>query len=119
MAAILNFGPAIAIVGLTEAWQFYNGSGIIVSNQCQKPGDHAVLVTGYNYQSKIPYYTIKNSWGTDWGDKGYVRIEAGKNVCDIAKSVLLICSKNCDSTTTAQSLVQKSNNPKCTVRNIK
>lgn len=37
--------------------------------------NHAVLGIGYNKTAEIPYYTIKNSWGPDWGEEGYVRLE--------------------------------------------
>ena len=30
---------------------------------------------------EIPYYIAKNSWGTDWGDKGYVYIKIYGDVC--------------------------------------
>lgn len=36
--------------------------------------DHAVLMVGYNDDTDIPYWKIKNSWTTNWGEAGYVRI---------------------------------------------
>ncbi|CAJ1939223.1 unnamed protein product [Cylindrotheca closterium] len=36
--------------------------------------DHAVLLVGYNDEDPIPYWIIKNSWSTDWGEGGYARI---------------------------------------------
>ena len=35
----------------------------------QLQGGHAVLIVGYDLQKKI--YIVRNSWGADWGDKGY------------------------------------------------
>ncbi len=35
--------------------------------------DHAVLAVGYTANSII----IKNSWGTSWGENGYVELERG------------------------------------------
>lgn len=118
MASMLHWGPVLAIVGLSQAWQFYGGDGVLTADQCDEEGDHAVLLTGYNYTHEIPHYIVKNSWGTDWGDKGYAKIEAGKNACDVAKSVLLLCTQNCDSKPSIQRLAEKSNYPKCRVRNI-
>ena len=46
-----------------------------VSNDYLASGvTHYVLVVGYNYTSSPPYFVIKNSWGTGWGESGYARI---------------------------------------------
>merc|ERR1712146_601794 len=36
--------------------------------------DHAVLMVGYYDTASVPYFKIKNSWGTQWGEKGYFRV---------------------------------------------
>lgn len=46
---------------------------------CSRPSclTHAVLLVGYNDyvdDDSLPYWIIKNSWGTDWGEDGYVRV---------------------------------------------
>ena len=56
--------------------------------------DHAVLLVGYgtqnssafdsSLQDEIPYWVVKNSWGTDWGEHGYYRVVRGVNHCGIA-----------------------------------
>lgn len=43
--------------------------------------NHAVLAIGYGVENGIPYWLIKNSWGADWGDDGYFKMEMGKNMC--------------------------------------
>ncbi|VDN44727.1 unnamed protein product [Gongylonema pulchrum] len=44
-------------------------------------GGHAWLVAGIDYEGNSPYYIIKNSWGTSWGEQGYIRFAAGQNLC--------------------------------------
>ena len=50
---------------------------------------HAVLVTGYGVTSNgDEYYMVKNSWGDDWGEDGYVRMARNRhNICGIADNV--------------------------------
>jgi len=75
-------GPfAIAINASTL--QFYFG-GIMdpFSFLCNPKGlNHGVLLVGYGVENNKPYWIIKNSWGSSWGEKGFFRIIAGKGAC--------------------------------------
>ena len=66
-----------------------------VFDQCSTTKiNHAVTVVGYGTQSGKPYWLIKNSWGDNWGDGGYVKIVRGKTACGIAQNCALTeCSK--------------------------
>lgn len=45
-----------------------------------------MIIVGYNYDANNNlYWIVKNSWGVEWGDNGYVHIEAttGAGICGI------------------------------------
>ena len=43
--------------------------------------NHAVNIVGYDKKEK--YWIIRNSWGPEWGEDGYIRIEMGQNTCNM------------------------------------
>jgi len=114
MAALLQHGPVVAIVAVTQAWQMYNGTGILRARQCSDKQNHAVLITGYDYSTCVPSYTIKNSWGTKWGGRGYIKLEAGKNTCAVAKSIVFTCTgDDCEGQDPLKYALSKSKHPDC------
>ena len=59
------------------------------SSDCGRRLNHAVLATGIGNQSGKAYYNVKNSWGTTWGDRGYIKMAIGttsRGTCGIANS---------------------------------
>jgi hypothetical protein len=104
-----GFSDEVHMHGVSEdqraAWVHHNGptpmgvdadmfkkkdSEHFVSREACKSGtkkvDHSVTVVGFgNHPSKGPYWKIKNSWGTNWGDKGYVYIARGVDCAGISK----------------------------------
>lgn len=89
MGQLVEHGPLAAIVDAVS-WQDYLG-GIIQHHCSSQRSNHAVLVVGYDTTGDIPYWIVQNSWGTSWGNEGYVYIKIGGNVCGIADSVAAVC----------------------------
>ena len=68
-------------------WQSYKG-GIITDTGCGNNLNHAVLVVGYNFGNNPWYWLIKNSWGSSWGQSGYISlgIVPGEGICGVQMS---------------------------------
>lgn len=45
--------------------------------------NHAVNIVGYGTLNTVPYWIVRNSWGTSWGQAGYVLFKRGVNMCAI------------------------------------
>jgi C1A family cysteine protease len=75
MTAIAHQPVSIAIEADQKDFQLYS-SGVF-TGKCGTNLDHGVLVVGYGTESNGDYYLVKNSWGTSWGDNGYIKLGRG------------------------------------------
>lgn len=73
----------IAVAVDATFWGLYS-SGVFRSSSCQPSVNHGVLVVGYDHTTSPPSWKIKNSWGTSWGNNGFMNLEAG-NSCQICE----------------------------------
>ena len=90
------------VVGCTE--QMCESGAIDHHFPCDPTAlDHAVLLVGYGTETRdaldemgmptgetqdVPYWLIKNSWDTEWGEDGYYRLVRGENMCGVANMVV-------------------------------
>ena len=65
---------AVLVKAMSPYFQQYS-SGILDSPYCGTDVDHATLVVGYGQENGKEYWIMKNSWGTYWGEYGYMRLE--------------------------------------------
>jgi C1A family cysteine protease len=67
------FGVYVNAVG-----DFVSYAGGIFNGYCGTR-DHAVIIAGWGNENGIDYWIIRNSWGTKWGENGYIRVKIGGN----------------------------------------
>lgn len=80
---LLNEGPVSVGVDANGAWQTYQG-GVMTPDLCEGQLDHAVQAVGVDTESFEPYIKVRNSWGPDWGEDGFIRLAQGSNTCGVA-----------------------------------
>jgi len=80
LQSALNSNPvSIGIQADQSAFQFYSGG--ILSGTCGTQLDHSVLAVGYDTGSS--FWKVKNSWGSSWGENGYVKLSMSGDKCGI------------------------------------
>jgi cysteine peptidase B len=79
-----QYGPPSVCLD-AQTWQYYQG-GVITQN-CGTQLDHCVQLTGWQVYTGIQAWTIRNSWGSDWGMSGYVLLETGADMCGVGTEV--------------------------------
>ncbi|KAK0429081.1 hypothetical protein QR680_011178 [Steinernema hermaphroditum] len=92
--AVATRGPISAGIDASQKTFWFYGGGVYKDSKCSSQRsqlNHAVLVTGYGKGNDLrDYWIVKNSWGQDWGEKGYMRLVRNhydyryKNNCGIA-----------------------------------
>ena len=63
---------------VTDYFQSYS-KGILKDTTCRGRPNHAVTAVGYTQN----YVLVKNSWGSGWGDQGYVKFARNHHNCDL------------------------------------
>lgn len=86
-AAVANVGPVSVGIDAMQSTFLYYKSGVYYDPNCNKEDvNHAVLAVGYGATPRgKKYWIVKNSWGEEWGKKGYVLMARNRNnACGIA-----------------------------------
>lgn len=78
--AIANVGPiAAGVDASSQAFRMYK-SGVYDNPDCSSEQlDFSMVIVGYGTENGKEYYNCKNSWGSYWGDHGYIKMVRNKN----------------------------------------
>ena len=83
--AVAHQPVSVAIEADQRAFQLYV-AGVFDDEECGTQLNHGVLVVGYgsdfNGTDHLPYWLVKNSWGPEWGDGGYIKIRRGSDAAE-------------------------------------
>ncbi|CAL9233452.1 unnamed protein product [Arabidopsis halleri] len=89
LQAVANQPVTVFINSDHPDFQFYS-KGVLTTASCGGELNHAMLVVGYGAEPNgRKFWIVKNSYGANWGERGYIRIERGiadpKGRCGIAE----------------------------------
>ena len=120
----IDRGPVVAAMSATADFKdaYMNGCGVYCSSAEEMP-NHAVEIVDYGTtDSGIDFYVVKNSYGTDWGEKGYFRIrrsdlKVGSSVVELVLSTSGIVKRN--SSPNNETQFNPANVSVCKVENIR
>ncbi|KAI5387591.1 senescence-specific cysteine protease SAG39 [Lathyrus oleraceus] len=86
LKAVANQPISVSIDASDSSFMFYSHG--IYTGECGTELDHGVTAVGYGSANGTDYWLVKNSWGTVWGEKGYIRMQRGiaakEGLCGIA-----------------------------------
>ncbi len=101
--AISTYGPVSAAVCVGSAFSSYR-TGVFSTNEsstCNGGVNHAVVLTGWDDTTQS--WILRNSWGTGWGESGYMRIKWGTSNVGYASSYVVYNSGSLPTPTTGPS----------------
>jgi len=71
--AVAHQPVSVAIEAGGMALQLYD-SGVF-TGECGSALDHGVVAVGYGTENGVDYWLVRNSWGTNWGENGYIKVQ--------------------------------------------
>lgn len=85
LEAKLQTGPVGSMIDATPVtFQLYSG-GIFDDEVCSETVlTHGVCVVGFGSENGVKYWIVRNSYGAQWGEDGYIRMIRKNNQCGIA-----------------------------------
>jgi cathepsin B len=84
---IYKWGPCSSGMIVYDDFINWEGDGIYeYDKKSPEVGGHAIVIMGWGEERGKKYWIVRNSWGNDWGDKGYFKILRGVNHCEIEEN---------------------------------
>ena len=111
MSSIYRHGPIVVAMN-SAPLSFYKG-GVLTKESIQcyiekcsdiDNPDHSVAIVGWGAEDSTEYWIVQNSWGENWGEQGFFRIERGVNLMGIEKEFVWVTpsAPTCTEATLAQ-----------------
>lgn len=73
LKTVVSKRPVVVGIAPPPQWQFF-GKGVF-EGPCGTKVNHFVVIAGYGKEKETRYWIVRNSWGSDWADGGYIKIK--------------------------------------------
>jgi len=81
---LMTNGPAEASFNVFDDFLAYTG-GVYYHTTGRYHGGHAVKIMGWGVdeETDMPYWLLANSWNSDWGENGFIRVAMNGDLCGV------------------------------------
>jgi cathepsin X len=86
MQEIYQRGPIACGIAVPQALEDYTG-GIFNDTTGDMDIVHDISVVGYGVENGVKYWTVRNSWGSHWGELGFFRVVRGTNNFSLRRQI--------------------------------
>lgn len=86
---IWKWGPVVTSMDVYDDFYDYQEGTIYKQSPLSKlVSGHCVVIVGWGESGGEKYWICRNTWGEDWGENGYFKIQRGTNECSIEQNVM-------------------------------
>ena len=95
IADLVQYGPLTVAFDVYDNFFTYNKTTVYNAPNGSYVGGHAVKLIGYGTSTDgQDYWLLANSWGSNWGQKGYFKFLRGQNLCGIEDWATAVYTKS-------------------------
>lgn len=89
--AVIKHGPILVMISANQYWKLYK-RGVLYEDKCSEWTNHSILLVGFGTENGQDYWLLKNSWGKDWGENGYIKFARNRhnNYCGITENAYFL-----------------------------
>ncbi|CAG9837639.1 unnamed protein product [Diabrotica balteata] len=89
--AVEETGPVLIGMYVDGRLRLYS-EGVWYNRKCSETVNHAMVLVGYGTENGVDYWLIKNSWGTLWGENGYMKVARTRhdNYCGLTSHAIYL-----------------------------